>query len=232
MDRHRLQAWCCVFTLSGFCLDGIISAVAWQQNPDSERSVILRVGKDNKGDLWEASFLQLPTDSTEVRGRVGDMSLLMKIKQFTSFPVTVEPSPEASEQEVEETIAALYKAGIENLHMLGPYFADTGRLYYFGSTEKGITAPKLGLDREKLHRIAVASGVREKILSMSTGEKWLGYHLLLDEMGRLVKIRQNPPPPPQFPELEKALAEAKVLAPGRRGQEPVRSVVFVMIDLK
>jgi hypothetical protein len=53
-----------------------------------------------------------------VRGRVGDTSLLAKIKQFTSALMTVEPSPEASEHAVEETIAVLYKAGIENINML------------------------------------------------------------------------------------------------------------------
>jgi hypothetical protein len=232
MNRHRLQGWCIAFIILGTSLGGTMSAHAWQQNPDSERFVILRVDKDNKGDFWRASFIDMQTESKEVRGSVGDVSLLVKIKQFTTVSVTVESSAEVSEQALVETVAALHKAGIGNIHMLGPYFADAGRVYYYGSTLTGVTAPKLGVDRQALQKIAAALGVREKVPSMSMEEKFLGYFVLLDETGTIIKIKQIPPPPPQFPELETALAEAKVLAPGKRGELPVRSVVFVMVDLK
>jgi hypothetical protein len=234
MRRCRLQLPCIVIACLSAWGGGSLPATAGQQNSEreSKRLLVLRVGKDNQGDLWDASFLQIPGDTTEVRGRVGDASLLAKMKQFGSVQVTVEPSPEASEHAVEETIAALYSAGIENINMLGPYFPYGGRLYYFESTERGITAPQLAIDRQELRRLAVASGAREKMPAVPGGEKILGYYLLFDETGRLVAIRQIPPAPPQFPEIEKVLAATKVLSPGRRDQKPVRYVTLVMINLK
>jgi hypothetical protein len=87
------------------------------------------------------------------------------------------------------------------------------------------------VDKEKLRQLAISSGVKEKIPLGPDGQSLLGYYLLFDEAGKLVKVKQFPPAP-IFPEIERALAGTQVVAPGRRGQEPVRSVTFVRVDLK
>ncbi len=233
MTGNSMRPIATVITSAVLYLGGITLECAGQQksDPADERMLVLRVVSGNQGEGWEVSFLEASGDTIEVHGKIGDPSLLARIKSFAGVPIAVEPSPDASEKAVEETVAALDMAGIKTIHLLGSDFAYAGRLYHFASKERGITGPQLDIDREKLRQLAIALGVREKIAVGPDGEKRLGYFVFVDETGKLVKIEQLPPTPP-FSAIENVLTGTRVLAAGRRGQEPVRSVVFVPVSLK
>lgn len=204
-----------------------------EQNPGSleeRRLVVLRLGKNSEGEIWEASFLDLPDNASEVRTKLGDTGLIAKIKAWGGTRVTVETSPDVSSRAVEETLLAMAKAGIQNIFIVGPYIFHGGRLYFTPSQDTGVSEPELAVDKEQLRELALACGLMDKAYQWPNGKKALIFELLIDEAGKLVGMRLGTP---LDPKIEANLAPAiRVVAPARRGTGPVPGVAMVRIDVK
>jgi hypothetical protein len=205
-----------------------------EQNPSSpeiRRWVVLRVDKSSQGEIWDASFLDLPDTASEVRTKLGDKTLIAKIKEWGGSLVTVESSPDVSSGAVEETVLAIYKAGIQDIHIVGrPFIFYAGRFYYQPSSDTGVSEPELVVDKERLRELAIASGLTDKAFQRPDGRSVLFFEFLIDEAGKLVRMRLGTP---LDPKVEANLAPAiRVVTPARRGNDPVPGVAVVRIDVK
>lgn len=210
------------------------SAQAAGQSPDSSeerRMVVLRLEKSNEGEVWELTFLDLPDKADQVRARVGDTTMIEKIKAWKGVRLTVETSPDVSDRAVEETLHAMVKAGIQNIFIVGPYVLHRDRIYYMPSQDTGVSEPEVVVDKEQLKQLAAAPDLREQIYRWPDGRRSLMLQLLIDATGKVVEIRAGGVFSLSSDVRAKVTGTIKVATPAHRGTEPVPGVAMVRIDV-
>jgi len=196
--------------------------------PEERHWAVLRVGKNREGEIWEVSLLNLPDSATEVRAKLGDPALIQRIKTWGGL-LTVETSPDVPGRAVEDTLLLLAKAGIENIHIVAPYLLHQGRIYYMPSSDTGVSAPELAIDKERLKELATANGL---VHEWSDGKKAVLIQVPIDQAGKPVAII-TVPRMSLLPAVEaKIIGTLKVAAPAKRGTEPVRGVATVRIEMQ
>jgi len=201
---------------------------AQNAEPQEERHwAVLRVGRNKEGEIWEVSLLNLPDSATDVQAKLGDPTLIQRIKTWGGL-LTVEASPDVPGRAVEDTLLALAKAGIEDIHIVAPYLLHHGKIYYMQSSDTGVSPPELVVDRERLKELATANG----LVYESSGKKVVLIQVPIDQTGKPVAI-VTLPKVPLLPGVEaKIMGTLKVVAPARRGSEPVPGVAIVRIEIQ
>jgi TonB family protein len=178
----------------------------------------LVIGMDESGNLREYGT-GLEGEALAAKIREGKGSVIVSIAPSTPLPVA-----EAAIGKV------LRKYRPLEIQVTGPFRLHEGRLYYVPGPGTGITAPQLALEEDRLSALAAASGLAEETPRAGNVPRVLIYSLLIDEVGEIVAVQRMGGP--EIPAVETELAHTPVLAPGRRGPDPVPAVVFVEVKVR
>jgi len=144
----------------------------------------------------------------------------------TDEPVILTPDLNTSFETIESTLRMLQAEGFENLRLKSTYKFHQGRLFY-PWPHPGIEKPEIALQEDVLKEIALASGLMEEIRPEKDGSKLLLYTLYVNEVSEIVDVVRLRGP--DLHEVIEELFRTPVIAPGRRGMEPVPVVFYVEI---
>jgi TonB family protein len=168
----------------------------------------VRLAVDDSGNLRDTtSQLEGPALLEKARGAKGGVLLTAGPK----VPLLI----------IVEQIRAMQRQGIQNVRVQG-YELREGRLFL--PLPQDLQTPALALDRDHLAAMAKASGALD---NLPPTERALLYRLFVTETGEIMAVEQRRGP--RIPDLEKELMRTRVIAPGRRGADPVPMVVYVEI---
>ena len=157
--------------------------------------------------------------------------------------VQIPPGSPVTFAAVNQTLRYLQEQGIQDLRLLATAYRYTGgRLFYVvaGISNSPFPQPppkltsqipdvqpaQLGIDLESLAAMVKGSGLfpGNPGSNISTS-----YIVCVTETGQIVAIDGGLP---QLPEIAAALRQAPVIAPGRRGNEPVPTAVMVNLTIR
>ncbi len=143
---------------------------------------------------------------------------------------------------LQQTMSMLQSQGIQTLQFAGgsPYVYKMGRLFYVAppigyqvttqtlGADPAVQAPQLGIDLDQLAAMAKASGG----WNLQPGTSGvLFYTVFVNEVGEILAV-QSGSSRIENPEIATALSQAKVIAPGRRGNQPVPTAVTIYLTVK
>jgi TonB family protein len=178
----------------------------------------LSVSVDESGNIREYST-RLEAEALAAKIREGKGSATIAFSPSTPLPVA-----ESAIQEL------LRKYGPLEIQVSGPFRLHAGRLYYVAGPGSSITAPQLALEEDRLSALAAASGLVEEIPRAGDGQRMLLYSVFIDEVGEIIAVQRMGGP--EIPPVEMELASTRVIAPGRRGPDPVPVAIFVEVKVR
>lgn len=145
--------------------------------------------------------------------------------------LVVTHGPEVPFPVIERTLKNLQVQGVQIVLQSDSYTFRGGRLFYlaYGSgirvagAPRDIQPPELTIDQSALAAIAKASPNPGNPVTLL-------YYVCVNEAGEIVLVQKASGP--DIPEVEAVLSQARVLAPGRRGGEPVPVALMVPIEIR
>jgi TonB family protein len=172
----------------------------------------------------------------------GDLPVSLDSLRESTRPVTIMPGLQVPFEVLERTLKSLQAQGIQNFQLVGSYVFTAGRLFYLArptgnATMKpvadGVEPPEIIIDSEALSAMARDAGlVSTDTVNTpfgSVSRLALGYFVCVNEVGEIVAV-ERAFGGPDVPQIRDALLRARVLVPGRRGNEPVPAALFVPVN--
>jgi hypothetical protein len=193
--------------------------------PQDRSSGPIQAGSARMLILDDAGHLSDPTSGTTERAL---MQHLSGLKEKLTFVIA--PSPEVPIPRLELALRTLHEHRIRNLALLGGFVVHDGRAYYSldGPNHALIAPPKLAVDRDRLTRLArVSRRLHGTAGPGGIGATVLRYRLYIDQRGNVASVQLIRGI--EIVGLATALAQTRVIRPGRRGRDPVPTAVLVDI---
>lgn len=171
----------------------------------------------------EPLSITVAADGTVAEGGTGASGAALDSKISEAVRVIVVAAADVPLPKLAREVERLRGLGVGDVQLRGGFAYHEGAVFY-DPVPSGVRPPDLALDEERLR--ALARRELEERGARAVGH--FRYELFVNEVGEVVGVRSTGPL--KLAAVEDELRRTRVVTPGRRGPDPVPTVLSVLVS--